>query len=278
MIYLASTSPRRKKLLKNAQVIFKVIHPPYKEEKHLNKRPSNLVQMHAIKKAESCLSKIQDGVIIGADTIVYFDRTLISKPENMQEAHYILGRLQGEWHWVYTGVAILKVVSNRMIKQTVFFEKTRVRLQALSSKAIKAYFKKIDPLDKAGAYAIQSSHGSIVQEVRGSFSNAVGLPIKRSLKLLRTLCMIIICLSLVFPYTVHADVNQLVNGVVRTVSAPFELPKGIFSGFMQPPFPFGLLAGTFSGAVKTVTGVLSGVKDVALGSIPFWKGALPFLL
>ena len=182
MIYLASTSPRRKTLLKKAGIVFRILKPSYKENQRLKVLPSKIVQVHAVKKAESCVRQIKNGTILAADTVVYFGGKIIGKPKNMNKARFILKKLQGEWHLVYTGVSIFKVAANRIVKKTVFFEKTKVRLRALTPKGIENYFKKVDPLDKAGAYAIQSPHAGIVQEVKGLFSNAVGLPIEKILK------------------------------------------------------------------------------------------------
>ena len=181
MIYLASTSPRRKALLKKAGITFRLLKPAYEENHHLKGRPSKIVQVHAVEKAESCREQVKNGIILAADTIVYLEGKIIGKPKDMKQAHLTLGKLQGRWHSVYTGVAIFKIASGRSVKKTVFFEKTKVRLQELSPKGIEHYFKKVNPLDKAGAYAIQSRRGGIVQEVKGLFSNAVGLPVEHVL-------------------------------------------------------------------------------------------------
>lgn len=182
MIYLASSSPRRKQLLKKAGVSLRILRPGYEERDGLKGAPSKIVRMHAVKKALSCMAQVQDGTILAADTIVCLEGKIIGKPKNRKEASLILGKLQGRWHSVYTGVAIVRVVSGRVLKKTVFFEKTRVFLKPLSREGIENYFKKVNPLDKAGAYAIQSPHGGIVQEVKGLFSNAVGLPVEKVLK------------------------------------------------------------------------------------------------
>ena len=184
MIYLASTSPRRKALLKKAGIRFRILKPDYKEG-HLKRAPSQIVQIHAAKKAQSCLRQVTDGIILAADTLVYLKGEMIGKPKNLKEAHLILRKLQGKRHAVYTGVALLKVVKGRVKKRTVFYERTQVCLKALTGAAIKSYFKKVDPLDKAGAYAIQSRRGGIIQKVIGPFSNAVGLPLEKTLKKLR---------------------------------------------------------------------------------------------
>ncbi len=187
MIYLASTSPRRKALLRKAGIQFRVVQPDYDEFMTRKTPPSQVVQIHAVKKAESCRRKIKNGILLAADTLVYLKGEAIGKPRNMREARLILGKLQGRWHWVYTGVALLKLVSGRTLKKLVFFEKTKVRLKKLSPRQIKNYFLRVHPLDKAGAYAIQSAHGGIIQAVKGPLSNAVGLPVEKVREKLRAI-------------------------------------------------------------------------------------------
>ncbi|HXV27828.1 MAG TPA: Maf family protein [bacterium] len=197
MIYLASTSPRRKALLKKAGVRFRILKPHYHEDSRLKAPPSQIVKIHARKKAESCVKRVKDGTVIAADTLVYLDGQIIGKPKNIKDAERILRKLQGRWHAVYTGVAIFKIQSGHAVKKDVFHVKTKVRLKKLGPQGIRHYFKKVRPLDKAGAYAIQSPHGGIVdkagayaiqsphggivEDVQGSFTNAVGLPIEKVL-------------------------------------------------------------------------------------------------
>ena len=185
MIYLASTSPRRKALLKKAGIRFRVLRPGYEEDQNLKGPPSKIVRIHAIRKAESCAGQIRGGIILAADTVVYLKGEIIGKPENKKEARRILKKLQGTRHSVYSGVAILKIVSGRVKKKVVFFERTLVRLKPFTRKEIENYLKKINAMDKAGAYAIQARHTRIIQSVKGSFSNAVGLPLEKTLKKLR---------------------------------------------------------------------------------------------
>ena len=185
MIYLASTSPRRKTLLKKHGIKFRLLVPAYKEGKLPKLTPTQIVKVHAVEKGKSCAKKIKDGIILSADTVVFINGKVIGKPKDMKDARRILSKLQGKWHTVYTGVAIFKMVSNRIIKKAVFVEKTKVRLKTLTPKGIEGYFRQVDPLDKAGAYAIQSPHGGIVADVKGYFSNAVGLPIETVLEKLR---------------------------------------------------------------------------------------------
>ena len=185
MIFLASSSPRRKKLLKEAGVIFRSICPDYDEKQSVGATrrvaptPSVFVKKHAFAKAASCVSRVKEGVILGSDTVVYFSGRVIGKPKNHADAFKILTLLQGRWHVVYTGVALLKISNRRIINKKVFVEKTKVRLRAMDRMAIEIYFKKINPLDKAGAYAIQSDKANIIADVKGSLANATGLPVER---------------------------------------------------------------------------------------------------
>ena len=185
MIYLVSTSPRRKALLKKAGIAFRILKPAYEEEKNLKGPPSQIVKIQALRKVQSVAKQVKDGILLGADTLVYLRGEIIGKPKNGKEARRILKKLQNTRHSVYTGVAILKMAAGRKVKKSVFFEKTVVRLKAFTDKEIEWYLKKVNPLDKAGGYSIQSPHGGIVQEIKGLFSNAVGLPVERVLKSLQ---------------------------------------------------------------------------------------------
>ena len=179
MLYLASSSPRRREVLKSLGVNFRVRRPDYHERNHRHEVPSKIVQRHALGKATSVAKKLSFGTVLGADTLVFHHKKIIGKPRNLKEARKILSALQGRWHVVYTGVALLDVSSGVTKRKRVFFEKTSVRLKKMSQEEILSYFKKINPLDKAGAYAIQDRRGSIVEEIKGSFSNAVGLPVEK---------------------------------------------------------------------------------------------------
>ena len=184
MIYLASTSPRRRKILKEMKVAFRALSPDYEEKGFSHSSPSRTVKDHALCKARSVAGKISEGIVIGCDTIVYFKKKIIGKPKNLKDAFRILGMLQGRRHSVYTGVAALCVKRSKIIKKIVFFEKTDVYLKKMGRKEIAGYFHKINPLDKAGAYAIQSRKHGIVAKVKGSFLNAVGLPAEHLSRLL----------------------------------------------------------------------------------------------
>lgn len=186
MIYLASTSPRRKRLLKDAGVRYRTLRPNYHERPIAGLAPPELVKRHALEKGLSAAKLVKSGIILSADTIVYVAGGVIGKPKNRGDAFGILSKLQGRWHTVYTGVALLKVSGGSVVKRKSFYAKTRVFVRPMSAGEIKSYFKKINPLDKAGAYAIQSCDSSVVEKIRGSFSNAVGLPMEALQRIFKT--------------------------------------------------------------------------------------------
>ncbi len=131
MIYLASTSPRRKKILKDLGVLFKTLEPDYHEKPLPGASPTKLVRAHALGKALSAARMIRSGRVLSADTIVYFRNRIIGKPRDMKDAFRILGALQGQWHTVYTGVAFLSVKAGKAVRRRVIVEKTQVRLRPL---------------------------------------------------------------------------------------------------------------------------------------------------
>lgn len=179
MIYLASTSPRRKKLLREAGIRFRVLQPEYHEKNIPRLGPAALVKRHAWEKGRSAMPLVKNGILLSADTVVYFKGRMIGKPKNMSDAVSILWALQGRQHTVYTGVALFKLSAGKVTKSKAFAVKTGVFIKKMSRADIRSYFKKISPLDKAGAYAIQSDRSSIVLKIKGSFSNAVGLPMEQ---------------------------------------------------------------------------------------------------
>ena len=177
-LYLASLSLRRTRLLKEAGIRHRILKAAYKETHRRGMGPAAVARKHALGKAAAALKKIGNGRILAADTLVYSGGKIIGKPRNMREAEKILFSLQGRWHKVYTAVALLDAEKGKVKKKVLFHETTLVRLKKMTVFDIRRYFRRVDPLDKAGAYAIQVTKGSIVEKVRGSFSNAVGLPME----------------------------------------------------------------------------------------------------
>lgn len=187
MITLASNSPRRRQILKEHGIRFRVVRPEYHEKSDSGKGPSRLVREHALGKAMSVAQKIPSGTVLSADSIVYCGGRIIGKPRDLKEAARFLDLLQGRWQTVYTGVAILKMEAGKIHKKIIFVEKTRIFLEKMKPEEIKAYFRKVNPLDKAGGYALQAGKFSGTKRIRGSYFNAVGLPIERILGIIKKL-------------------------------------------------------------------------------------------
>ena len=132
-----------------------------------------LTTANATRKARLIAQERTDAVVLAADTLVAFEGEIIGKPRHIDEAREILCRLSGHVHDVCTGVC---VVGGPQKKFASFAEISRVRFRQLNDQAIDDYFRKVNPLDKAGAYAAQGAGGEIIASVEGSFTNVVGLP------------------------------------------------------------------------------------------------------
>lgn len=176
-IILASASPRRAELLSQIVPDFKVV-PSRAHEFHDDQLTAwEMAQINAYRKARAVAKKFPDAVVLGADTLVYLDREtkLFGKPTSRADAARMLGELQGRVHAVITGVCLLHLRGHR---QSVFAEWTDVKFHPLTPTQIREYLALINPLDKAGAYAIQEHGERLVAEISGSYSNVVGLPVE----------------------------------------------------------------------------------------------------
>jgi septum formation protein len=177
-LILASASPRRVDLLRQIVADFEVVPGDAPEIHDEQLTAWEMAQVNAYRKARTIAKKFPDSTVLGADTLVYLDREgrLFGKPASGAEAVRMLGELQGKTHAVITGVCLLHLRNHR---QRVFAEWTDVRFHPLTLTQIKAYLRMMNPLDKAGAYAIQEHGELIVAEISGSYSNVVGLPMER---------------------------------------------------------------------------------------------------
>jgi septum formation protein len=175
-IILASASPRRAELLRQMKLEFEVVPSDAQEvfDDHLS--PLELCQLNAHRKARVVAKKIPDALVLGADTLVFLDRKIFGKPADMTEAKTMLQQLQGRAHQVVTGVSLIHLRGHR---EKMFAVSTDVMFRPLESGQIDEYLAKINPLDKAGAYAIQENGSLIVSEICGSYSNVVGLPVEK---------------------------------------------------------------------------------------------------
>jgi septum formation protein len=175
-IILASASPRRSELLGHLGVDFEIVVADVREIHHRQMTALEMAQINACRKAREVAKDRPDSLVIGADTLVYLGTSVLGKPASMEEAYRMLLRLQGQTHGVVTGVCLLHLRSHR---QRVFAENTTVTFRPLDTVTIRRYLSQVNPLDKAGAYAIQEHGDVIVEKIAGSFTNVVGLPIER---------------------------------------------------------------------------------------------------
>lgn len=175
-LILASASPRRAELLRQLGLRFQTVPGDAGEFAHEHLSPLELCQLNAQRKARAVAQKAPDALVLAADTLVFLDADILGKPANLAEARRMMERLQGRTHQVVTGVVLIHLRAHR---ERVFGVSTDVRFRALNAGQIQNYFAKVSPLDKAGAYAIQEHGDLIVEEISGSYSNVVGLPVER---------------------------------------------------------------------------------------------------
>ena len=173
---LASASPRRAELLGQLDLKFQVQPSDAVEIFDAQLSPYELCQLNAHRKARTVAKKHPDALVLGADTLVFLEREIFGKPKDMDDARRMLTALQGRTHQVVTGVSLMHLRGHR---EKIFAAGTEVTFQPLSAEQIKNYLMRVNPLDKAGAYAIQESGEMIVAEISGSYSNVVGLPVER---------------------------------------------------------------------------------------------------
>ena len=179
-LILASASPRRRKLLRTLCPDFRIV-PSDLEEALIPGSLREAVAALALDKARAVAARTGDGVVLGADTIVVIDGQALGKPTGPDDARAMLRRLRGREHEVITGVAVVNAGTGRSEVTSVV---SRVRMLDYDEAAIEAYVATGEPLDKAGAYAIQGRGGALVAGYEGSFSNVVGLPLEETARLL----------------------------------------------------------------------------------------------
>jgi septum formation protein len=175
-LILASASPRRAELLRQLKVNFQVVPGNAEEMFDDQLSPWELCQLNAHRKARVVAKKIPDALVLGADTLVFLDDEIMGKPATLAEARRMLARLQSRTHQVVTGISLIHLRAHR---ERTFAVSTDVTFRLLTAGQIDDYLSKMNPLDKAGAYAIQEHGDLIVSEISGSFSNVVGLPVEQ---------------------------------------------------------------------------------------------------
>lgn len=176
-IYLASKSPRRKKLLEQINLHPEIIHCHFDEDFDSRKKVSTIAKSLALQKMEVAKNENKKGLIITADTIVVIDGKILGKPNSVKQAIAMLKNLSGRKHFVYTGFCVFNSITGKIIND---YEKTEVTFRKLIESEIKDYVAGGSPMDKAGAYGIQDDYGAIfIEKINGCYYNVVGLPLTK---------------------------------------------------------------------------------------------------
>jgi septum formation protein len=173
---LASASPRRAELLRQLKPDFRVVPSDATELLDEHWSPFEICQLNAHRKARVVAKKNPDALVLGADTLVFLGPEILGKPASRAEAEQMLTRLQGRTHQVVTGLCLIHLRAHR---ERLFAASTDVTFHPLDAGQIRDYLAKVNPMDKAGAYAIQEHGDLMVSEISGSYSNVVGLPLER---------------------------------------------------------------------------------------------------
>lgn len=178
---LASASPRRKQLLAELGLVFDVVVAQITEHEDPDTDPRHMVTHNAALKADWVATRHPDAWVLGADTTVFLDNKVLNKPADLTEARAMLKRLAGRTHTVFTGVALRHKNRGVAIDRGVTSE---VTFKPFDDAVVDAYFRVVNPLDKAGAYGIQEGRELIIAGWQGSFTNIMGLPMEATKQIL----------------------------------------------------------------------------------------------
>lgn len=179
---LASSSPRRRELLANAGLDFEVIEPEVCERAREGEAPLDFAKRMAEEKALNVSGNVPRGrIVVGGDTVVSVSGEILGKPGDEEDAFSMLQKLSGKTHEVITGFCVAKSPSEVLHLGAT---STEVRIKSLDSERMRRYIKTGEPMDKAGAYAIQGAGSYLVEWIRGSYTGVVGLPLSELLSVL----------------------------------------------------------------------------------------------
>ena len=180
-LILASKSPRRYELLKQVGLDFEVAPSRVIEDFVRTESPKDHVTRLAEAKARDVARKYPGHWVVAADTVVCIGGSILGKPQNDEEAREMLQRLSGQEHWVFTGFFVCHLENGKSDKEAV---QTAVRMKRLTAAEIEWYIKTGEPFDKAGGYAIQEIGSFMIESIRGSYTNVVGLPLCELIQML----------------------------------------------------------------------------------------------
>ena len=178
-IILASASPRRAEILRTVNWPFETLPLDIDETREAGENAATYVQRVAQAKAEAAAHRCPGATIVGADTVVVINEEMLGKPSDQDDARTMLRQLSGQWHQVLTGVAFIDGTASK-----VAYEVTEVKFAVMSPDEIDWYVSSGEPMDKAGAYAIQGLGARFIEGIRGDYFNVVGLPVRLLYELL----------------------------------------------------------------------------------------------
>jgi septum formation protein len=177
-IVLASSSPRRRRILECACVPFELDAGEVDESVDEELSPYDMVKILSDRKAKAAAERVAEpAVIIGADTVVAIQGRILYKPENGDEAFRMLKRLQGRQHSVYTGVTLINMDEGGVLDKVSIVDTTTVTIKPLTDSEISMYIQTGEPYGKAGAYAVQGIGSLLVERIEGDYNTVVGLPL-----------------------------------------------------------------------------------------------------
>lgn len=181
-IILASASPRRRDLLKKANITFEIIPSPYVEDHTTTVFSYEFIEGLAEGKAKAVAPLVtESSLIIGADTVVVLDKTILGKPKDREDAFNTLKKLSGRTHIVVTGIAVLNSKTMKIKKSS---STSYVTFENLTNEQINYYIDNYNPIDKAGSYGIQEMPNGYIHSYNGNLDNIIGLDVNLTLKLL----------------------------------------------------------------------------------------------
>lgn len=173
-VILASTSPRRQELLSNTGLEFESVASDYEEDMSMDLPPHELAKVLSAGKAEAVAKDYADHVVIGADTFVVFQGKLLGKPKSEADAKRMLRAISGQPVSIITGYTIIDTAESKKLSESV---ETQIFIKPLTDSEIDNYIATGEPMDKAGAFAVQGLGGWIVERIEGDFFSVVGLPV-----------------------------------------------------------------------------------------------------
>ncbi|MFH1394671.1 MAG: nucleoside triphosphate pyrophosphatase [Candidatus Omnitrophota bacterium] len=173
-VILASLSERRSRILSDCGIEHQVIHSGACENIDDGKDISEIVQINAERKAEKVAEKHKDALVIGADTLVIHEGNILGKPDSEHSAREMLKRFSGEKLEVYTGLCVINDT-----KKSVDFDKSVLNVVSLTDDQIERYFKLLGPYDKAGGFSIEGVGSLLFDNIKGSYFNILGLPMRK---------------------------------------------------------------------------------------------------